>query len=221
LPPPLTGLSEGDRAEPLTIVNQSINRLFAERGIHGVSVRTILSEAGVNVALAHYHFGSRDGLIHEVVRRRVLPLNAERLRLLNELEQATSPKAPSLESVIRAFFAPVVELLEIRPEFARFLGRLYVTADEALREFFLSEFGEVLVHFSEALKKVLPFDIPDPQRHCRGLFMFGAGIYLLTNSADLKLMARGRYKALRADELLDELVTFCVAGLTAGRRVSS
>jgi len=42
-----------------TRILDAAERLFAERGIESVSVRSILAAAGVNVALAHYHFGSR------------------------------------------------------------------------------------------------------------------------------------------------------------------
>ena len=36
-------------------------RLFARRGFHGVSVRDITGAADVDVALANYHFGSKQG----------------------------------------------------------------------------------------------------------------------------------------------------------------
>src|SRR5512146_3390197 len=81
-------------------------RLFAERGIEGVSVRTILGEAGANVALAHRHFGGRDGLIDEVLRRAVGPLNERRLLLLEEVEARGS--RATVEDVLRALFAPGV-----------------------------------------------------------------------------------------------------------------
>ena len=67
-----------------TRILEAAERLFAERGIEAVSVRSILVEAGVNVALAHYHFGSREGLITELLRMRVGPLMQELLRRLDE-----------------------------------------------------------------------------------------------------------------------------------------
>ncbi len=43
-------------------------RLFAERGLEGVTVREICHEAGANVAAINYHFGDKLGLYAEVVQ---------------------------------------------------------------------------------------------------------------------------------------------------------
>ena len=42
-------------------------RLFAEHGPRAVSVREVAREAGVNHGLVHRHFGSKAGLLHEVM----------------------------------------------------------------------------------------------------------------------------------------------------------
>lgn len=42
-------------------------RLFAERGRAGISVREVAREAGVNHGLVHRHFGSKEGLLHQVM----------------------------------------------------------------------------------------------------------------------------------------------------------
>ena len=51
-------------------------RMFAESGVHGVSLRAIIAEAGVNLAAVHYHFGSKDALVEAVFERRVGPADA-------------------------------------------------------------------------------------------------------------------------------------------------
>jgi AcrR family transcriptional regulator len=43
-------------------------KLFAERGIDGVSMRAINREAGLGSASAHYHFGTKAALVQEIVR---------------------------------------------------------------------------------------------------------------------------------------------------------
>src|SRR4029077_4536592 len=45
-------------------------RSFAESGFDGVSLRTITERAGVDLALANYHFGTKENLLHEVITRR-------------------------------------------------------------------------------------------------------------------------------------------------------
>ena len=44
-------------------------RLFADRGYEATSIRTIAARANVNQAAINYHFKSKDGLYHEVLRR--------------------------------------------------------------------------------------------------------------------------------------------------------
>ena len=79
-------------------------RLFAERGFAGVSVRVIAAEAGVNWSLVGYYFRGKDGLLAEVYRRHCTTLNRERLRMLTEARRT----GLQLESVIEAFVRPAL-----------------------------------------------------------------------------------------------------------------
>jgi len=49
-------------------VIQAAGELLAERGVGRVSTRAIAERAGVNLGTIHYHFGSKDGLLKEVLR---------------------------------------------------------------------------------------------------------------------------------------------------------
>lgn len=42
-------------------------RLFAQNGYHGVSMRTLAAEAGVNLATVGYHFGGKSGLYEAIL----------------------------------------------------------------------------------------------------------------------------------------------------------
>jgi AcrR family transcriptional regulator len=68
----------------------------------------ITEQAGVNLAAVNYHFGSKDALIFAVFDRFVVPMNEERLQLLDEAESGADPDGPPLESVVSAFLHPVV-----------------------------------------------------------------------------------------------------------------
>jgi TetR/AcrR family transcriptional regulator len=43
-------------------------RLFAERGLHGVSVRELSQAAGASISMTSYYFGSKDGLYSSVLQ---------------------------------------------------------------------------------------------------------------------------------------------------------
>jgi len=61
-------------------------RLVAEQGVD-VSLREIALAAGQrNNSAVHYHFGSRDGLLHAVLERRNAAMEVQRLALLAEHE---------------------------------------------------------------------------------------------------------------------------------------
>lgn len=77
--------------------------LFAEIGYAGISVREIAARAKVNLGSIPYYFGTKEKLLKEVLLRRVLPIKAERERLLNVV--LDNPK-PTVESLLYAVLAP-------------------------------------------------------------------------------------------------------------------
>src|SRR5579863_9921905 len=64
----------------------SAERLFAERGLDGVSVRDITEAAGANTAAIHYHFGSKRDLIAAILQRRAKEHGSRRQDLLDVLQ---------------------------------------------------------------------------------------------------------------------------------------
>lgn len=189
-------------------------RLFAAGGIEGVSVRAVLAEAGINVALAHYHFGSRDGLIEAVLRRRVVPLNDERARLLQQAQARGS--SCSIEEVLRASYEPMLRLLYEEPDFARLVGHVYSSPNQQLRAGFESLFAESTVLFADAFRPLLPAGLSPVQRLCRATFLAGMLVYTLTRFDDVRALSRSRGHSVPAlGELLDEFVVFGAAGIRA------
>ncbi len=101
-PPPEAEMQE---AATKAAVFCAAERLFALHGFQNVSVRDITAEAGVNLASVNYHFGSKDGLLFEIFRRRTAELNRERARMLHEANDRHGGKPPVRE-ILEALFAP-------------------------------------------------------------------------------------------------------------------
>lgn len=71
--------------------------LFASRGYHATTVRDIAAEAGVNAALVHHYFGSKDQVFVAAMN---LPLNPA--DLISQLRDS-GPRAQLGERVVRLF----------------------------------------------------------------------------------------------------------------------
>src|SRR3990172_510607 len=65
--------------ETRTRILDAAEELFMLHGFGGTSMRLLTSRAGVNLAAVNYHFGSKDALIEAVFRRRLDPMNTERV----------------------------------------------------------------------------------------------------------------------------------------------
>jgi AcrR family transcriptional regulator len=84
-------------------------QLFSRRGFYGASLRDIAKQASVQMSLVNYHFGPKEDLFREVVRRRAgehASAIAASLQALLE-EQARHPV--SVEDVIRALLTPILD----------------------------------------------------------------------------------------------------------------
>lgn len=77
--------------------------LFGPRGFDAVSLRDITDRAEVTLALASYHFGTKDQLFEEVIARRAAVLCDERIARLNALETL------STEGIIDSFMSPLFD----------------------------------------------------------------------------------------------------------------
>lgn len=81
--------------------------LFALHGYDGVTLRQIATGAGVDVALASYHFGKKLDLFKAVFERRAGELNETRLAALRQYQAEAGPGGPSVEQIVAAFLLPL------------------------------------------------------------------------------------------------------------------
>ncbi|MFC0283613.1 TetR/AcrR family transcriptional regulator [Camelimonas abortus] len=103
-------------------IRRASRKLFARRGVDGVSVRQVVAEAGArNNGSIHYYFGSKDALVRELVMEGAHAIDDYRRKALDELEQ----RGASVD--VRAIVAILVESMineadERLDGYARFLA---------------------------------------------------------------------------------------------------
>jgi AcrR family transcriptional regulator len=188
----------------------SAEKLFVDNGFDGTSLRAITADADVNLAAVNYHFGSKEQLLEEVVRRRIAPVNAERIQRLDGLEREHGLYGISLEQYLDAFIRPAMETLHgtDRHHTVRLLGMLF---DAPLpTSFFQETFADVLARFGR-MASILP-GLPREEFAWRFHFMIGS----MFHSAAHRITERDpRLVEQDNDSLTDMLVAWAAAGFRA------
>jgi AcrR family transcriptional regulator len=112
-------------ADTRELILGAAERLYAERGLDGVSLREITDAAGQrNNAAVHYHFGGRDGLVQALFDRRYAQLESRRAAMLSDLD--VEGRSDDLHALVRVLVAPFAE--EGDSHWVRFVARLHEDA---------------------------------------------------------------------------------------------
>ena len=136
-------------------------RLFAEHGFRGTSVRAITDLAGANLAAVGYHFGSKAGLLVAVIRRVIEPIIAAQHAGLDRLLAQTPD--PPVTDLVAAFAGPMFDEIPADAEGGARTSRLIVTilgdpaeemrnwtgpAEDTVRDRYLAAFRRALPDLS-------------------------------------------------------------------------
>ena len=204
--------------ETRTRILDAAEELFMQHGFEGTSMRLLTAKAGVNLAAVNYHFGSKHALIEAVFRRRLDPMNVERIAELDKLEADTT-RTPSPEAIIRAFVgaesAPDRGRQGRRRNFIRLLGRTYTEPNKLVRQLIGQMYAPAMQRYKAALERALP-QMPREELVWRMHFMFGTLAYTLAATDTVQLIAGCKPEDRYDAQLLEERLTaFLAAGLNA------
>jgi len=188
---------------------RTAERLFAERGIHGVSLREIAQAAGQrNNGATQYHFGTRENLVAAIYAFRATPINTRRRELLGELGPA---ERDDVEALLRVILLPHVESMrDPGNEFVGYLAR--VLTDEAR----LGIVGEpavppdldVYLEIETHIRRRLP-QLPDARFRARFSSLFSWAIHSLAEHRRSHPRATER----AVDVMFDDLVRMLTCAL--------
>jgi AcrR family transcriptional regulator len=93
--------------------------LFARHGVAGVTARQLHQAVGArNESALHYHFGSRDGLVAEILRLHLEAIEARRAALVDAI--VAGDRQHDLRALVHALAAPMAD------DLASTLGRAHL-----------------------------------------------------------------------------------------------
>jgi AcrR family transcriptional regulator len=182
-------------------------RLFAERGIAGVSFKDISATTDQkNNGVVQYHFGDRANLIQQIVAFRAKTTEDVRHALLEEV--VLTKGRPEVRDYVSAFVYSLASSLNDNTYFLRLLARLQyewserptTSVPESTLAFLKSEMLALMPHMSEGVLEQ------------RWQIMTSATVQVLAKCEDAQ---REGTLTNSVDELLNDLVSFLTAGILA------
>ena len=193
-------------------------RLFAQLGYHGTSLREVARACGVRQSLVQYHFGTKEALFRAVFERRVLPLNHERLARLDAVETAARGGAPAAQDVVRALVEPIVLLArhgrggaELYPQLvAQILNDPQPHARRISHEFN----DPVARSTIRALQRALP-EMPEDDLAWCYIFAVGAMVSAVAGTGRVADLSAGRCDPDDVERIVALLVPFIAGGMRA------
>ncbi|GAA2443882.1 TetR family transcriptional regulator [Actinomadura vinacea] len=134
-------------------------RLFAQHGIEGVSLRQIGAEAGNgNKSAVQYHFGTKDRLLQAIFEHRLPGIYGRRRILIAQY------RPDDLQTWVKCYVLPILEQGE--QEGSHYLAFVNMLRHHGRRDVFErvpEEFLALTREFSERVAALLPH-IPEPLR---------------------------------------------------------
>jgi AcrR family transcriptional regulator len=138
-------------------IKSAAQMLFARYGIDAVTVQQIVDAAGQrNNAALHYHFGSKEELIRQMVVDGATVLDKRRRQMLDEIEERGGPK--SIREVMLVLIMPVIELGDDERwrGYIRFTSNLQASDPKTLRDALNNRWNASYVACFGYLKQMLP-----------------------------------------------------------------
>ena len=179
------------------------------------SLRQIMREAQVNVAAAHYHFGSKEALFLAVIHRRIAPFLEDVLTMLQAAESQQQALTP--EHLTDSFIASCLNLVNAADgqagTTAKLVSRLMLDEYKIFREALALEFSELSDRLYAAFARALP-DLPPEACRWRMHLALSTLFNAFAGNDVLKALApASTVNAKNAAQVARHVRPFVVAGL--------
>lgn len=189
-------------------------RLFAEKGFHGVSVREITSAAKTNQAAVNYHFGGKKNLYLEVFRFRWIPRASSILGPgLEELEGLDDVSAAQVVRVLASSILEAPLSDEERLRHGQLIAREVVQPTEALELVAKYHMTPMIERAGRLLAGTLEQNVPRDRIVLYILSIIAQGIYFSNARMPVSQFLAKEYNAEMIARLVDHITEFALHGL--------
>ena len=118
-------------------------RLFAEKGLAGVSTREIAGEAGLNISLISYYFGGKEGLYKAVIHEFASQASGQMGLLFDSLDLDNLDEE-GFKKTMRALISGIIPMKFNEPDINTIIQREMMAGMPHAEEIFNSTFVPIL-----------------------------------------------------------------------------
>lgn len=185
--------------------------IFADYGYEGASIRQICTKAGMNVAAVNYHFGDKERLYIEAVKRAHM-CSAKDMPIENLASPDTPPLA-RLEGFIRGMVASMHA--PARPSAMKLVMREMADPGKAAGTLVDEFIRPLAFHLREILRELLPH-LDEHRLLMTGFSVIAQCLYYRQNRPVSELIfGRAEVEALTVDMVADHVVVFTLSAISA------
>ena len=169
----------------------------------------------MNPGLIRYYSNSKENLFDEVFRRRGCVISGQRHVLLDRLLASTGN--PTVAQIVRAYLQPQWDMKHSGASgaaFVRLQARLHAEPEEHALRLRSEVYDASVLRYIQALSMALP-EIPKDTISIRMAFLIGTYLFMLNDLGRLKDLTEGHIDEIGREPMLDHLVGFLAAGLSA------
>lgn len=207
---PARRTGEGDSARDRLL--DAAEELFALLGFNGVSLRQIVTQAGVNLGAVPYYFGTKENLFKEVLLRRAKPLRAERERLMQALTEGG--RVPTIEEVLYAMLEPAFRATRANNAFRQLLGRASMDPTPEVRKLMEEIYNRDMMIVPHVLRDAFRA-MDDTEFYWKLNCFYGVMLFVQADTGKIQTIAGEDFDTSQPAVALDYVVPFLAAGFRA------
>lgn len=189
-------------------------KLFAQKGYEGTSMRSIAEEAKVAQGLIHYHWKTKEQLYESIIERGASSINAVREKLLGACFRYAENGTPTLEQVLETFIRPAIE--QGRSEEGEYFSQIIAMSannnDLRSRTLIQKHYDPIARKYITALHKVLP-DLSTSEIYWGYLLATSVVVSSMARTGRIKLLSEGVFDDNDTETIIHRLICFISSGL--------
>lgn len=185
--------------------------LFGASSFDTVSLRDITNHADVTLALASYHFGTKDNLFSAVMARRANMLNGLRVERFNALEaQGNRDVGAYLDAFLRPLMTYALSEDPGSKSYVSLISKVAIT--NRWNELVKISFDETANMFVAKLRDLLP-DHSDEALYRGFAFTLQLGLQVITQNQRVDSLSGGRYSGRDLEASYAKALRFMTSGM--------